>query len=254
LNVALGRLPASCTKVAWVDCDVLFENPEWASETSRLLETFAVVQPFESVIRLPRGHTSYQGEGDCWQSFGAVCSRDAEAHLTGEFDRHGHTGFAWAARRDVLGELGLYDACIAGSGDHMMAHAFCGDWESPSIRRIIGDANPHSAFFSEWARKVHARVQGKVGFVSGKLLHLWHGEMANRRYVHRNKELERFGFDPALDLKVGESGCWEWNRPRPLLQQWAIRYFHDRQEDGAHTPGATAELDSWAAFWSGRRR
>src|SRR5258706_11375823 len=24
LNVAMGRLPASCTKVAWVDCDVLF--------------------------------------------------------------------------------------------------------------------------------------------------------------------------------------------------------------------------------------
>lgn len=34
LNLALARLPAGCTKVAWLDADLLFENPGWAAETA----------------------------------------------------------------------------------------------------------------------------------------------------------------------------------------------------------------------------
>ena len=30
LNVALGRLPADCDQVAWLDCDVIFAAQDWA--------------------------------------------------------------------------------------------------------------------------------------------------------------------------------------------------------------------------------
>lgn len=52
LNLALAHLPAVARKVAWLDADLLFEDPSWACETSRRLDTFPVVQPFAAIARL----------------------------------------------------------------------------------------------------------------------------------------------------------------------------------------------------------
>jgi hypothetical protein len=232
LNLALRHLPIHCTKVAWVDCDVLFERPDWAVQTSKLLDTFPVVQPFDRVIRLPRGRVSYQGDGDLWPGFASVYAKHPDLMLAGDFARHGHTGFAWAARRDLLERHGLYDACISGSGDHMMAHAFCGDWSSPCIDRILGAGTAHRAHFTSWCRNLYKDVRARVGVAPGSLLHLWHGDMEHRRYVLRNRELASFDFDPQRDLRVGESGAWEWNSNKPALHEWAVSYYASRKEDG----------------------
>src|ERR1044071_3519469 len=120
INLALEHLPDDCAKVAWIDCDILFTNPDWAVQTSQLLDHYSIVQPFDNIIRLPQGKKYYEGEGDQWKSFAAVYARQPNEMLSGRFDKHGHTGFAWATRRDILARHGLYDACISGSRDHMM--------------------------------------------------------------------------------------------------------------------------------------
>jgi hypothetical protein len=38
LNVAVQSLPAACTQVAIVDCDVVFVRPDWTAALSRRLE------------------------------------------------------------------------------------------------------------------------------------------------------------------------------------------------------------------------
>lgn len=236
LNLAIQALPGRFTKVAWLDCDLLFQDDDWAQNTSRLLDKCTVVQPFKWVVRLPRGHTSYLGAGEKWKSFGAVYKKDKKALLGGRFDAHGHTGFAWAARREVLAEHGLYDACIAGSGDHMIAHAVCGDHRSICIDRIIGRNSAYRRSFEDWAMRIASATQGRLGYVPGTLLHLWHGDIINRRYVDRNRELEQFSFDPQQDLQLGPTGCWEWTARTPQLRDWAIRYFSSRREDGEDQP------------------
>lgn len=232
LNIALARMPAHCSKVAWLDCDVLFENPEWAVHASQLLDSYRVVQLFDIAIRLPRGHLFFAGAGDTWKSFACVYREQPNELLNGDFAGHGHSGFAWAARKEVLEENGLYDACISGSGDHMMAHAFCGDWESACIDRILGDNNPHRDHFSEWSRRIYKRLRARVGCVRGHLLHLWHGDIDNRRYVKRNKELAALRFDPYRDIHLDNEGCWNWASDKPALHQWAEQYYAGRREDG----------------------
>jgi hypothetical protein len=237
LNLAIADLPDTCRKIAWLDADILFENPDWAPATAALLDRFPVVQMFDRAVRLCRGVLADEGHGDSYSGFAAVYSRQPHCLLTGDFAAHGHTGFAWAARRDVLAGPGLYDACIAGSGDHMMAHAFCGDWASACVSRIIGTANHHRRYFADWCRAIYPRVRARVGFVAGSVLHLWHGEVGDRRYVDRNQELAEFGFDPATDVRVGQDGCWEWANRKPALHRWAAAYFGRRREDGDNTGG-----------------
>jgi hypothetical protein len=244
LNLAFEHLPAACTKVAWLDSDVLFTNKDWAIQTSELLDYYPVVQPFDNVIRLPRGKKCYDGDGDVWKSFAAVYAQWPNAMLNGIFDNHGHTGFAWAARRDILVRHGLYDACVSGSGDHMMAHGLCGDWESNCIQRILGGNTKHQAHFVQWCRRIYKDVRARVGYVPGALLHLWHGDMNNRRYVLRNQELALFEFDPTVDIRIGSSGCWEWNSDKPDLHKWAVNYYAQRKEDGEMKPQNLADSPS----------
>lgn len=231
LNLAIASLPPSVTKVAWLDGDILFANPRWALETCARLERFAVVQPFASVVRLPRGHAEFAGDGQHWEGFAAVFARDRAILRRGHFDRHGHSGFAWAARRDWVEAHGLYDACVAGSGDHMMAHAFAGDDASACLDRILGQNNSHRSYFAAWCARVTPALEGSIGFTPGVIHHLWHGEMADRRYVLRNRELADFDFDPARDLRLGPSGCWEWTQPGGRIREWARTYFGQRRED-----------------------
>jgi hypothetical protein len=233
LNVAMEYVPGEFTKIAWLDCDLLFGNENWADETSRLLDCYPVVQPFDTVVRLPRGLAEDAGGGERWISFAAAYAKQPHALLTGDFAVHGHTGFAWAARREILSRHGLYDGCVAGSGDHMMAHAFAGDWHGPCIRRIFADNTGHWKHFAAWSSAIYRGVRAAVSFVPGTLLHLWHGETEDRRYVHRNRDLAGFSFDPASDVAIGADGCWEWSSDKPELHRWAANYFGLRKEDGS---------------------
>jgi hypothetical protein len=233
LNLAIRRLPSDCKIVAWLDCDVLFENPGWAVEAALELERHQVVQLFSDVVRLPPGSLWGTAGVDQWAGFGSVLKRTPNLLLQGDFARHGHTGFAWTARRELLARHGLYDSCIAGSGDHMMAHAFAGDWNGGCIDRIVGSRNEHRTHFEKWARSIYKEVRARVSVVDGTLFHLWHGDADKRRYVLRNRELASFAFDPHTDLRIGDSGAWDWASGKIDMHAWAVEYFGLRCEDGA---------------------
>src|SRR5581483_2259183 len=232
LNKALEFVPPHCTKIAWVDCDLLFANPDWALDTSLLLDSYPVVQLFDLAIRLPRGRRSYDGVGECYPGFASVYAREPNLLLEGQFARHGHTGFAWAARKDLLLCHGLYDACIAGSGDHFMAHAFCGDWSSTCIRRIMEQNKPYYDHFVNWCERMYSDVRARLVNVPGVVLHLWHGEMTDLRYSDRNYALNELLFNPFTDLKLSRHGAWEIQRTDRALHRWAKEYFQSRKEDG----------------------
>jgi hypothetical protein len=231
LNLVIERLPSEFTKVAWVDADILFTDAAWAVSTSRALDEHAIVQPYETAYRLPAGQERYAGEGQVCRGFAACYSDDRGAHAKGDFNKHGDTGFAWAARRELLAKHGLYDAMIVGSGDHVMAHAALGDFTSQCMRVTAGVNNPYAADIRAWGRRFHDDVKGAMGFVSGDLLHLWHGTTANRRYVDRTKQLVALGYDPKTDIRVGDSGTWEWASDKPALHAFVIDYFNGRRED-----------------------
>ena len=231
LNHLLKKLPEQYSKVVWLDCDVIFERDNWIEATAEALDAHNLVQPFTTAIRLPPGKTSYEGEGTVHESFGSIYRKDPSALRAGVFDDHGHTGFSWAARRDWLSTCGLYDRCLSGSGDHLMVHAFCGDWRSDCVTRLLHPPSPYYAHFKSWAAEAYRLVQGDVGVVQGRLLHLWHGRRKDRGYLKRNRELAQLGFDPARDLWENPDGCWEFTDQNSALRRWAERYFQLRQED-----------------------
>ena len=240
LNILLQRVPRRYSKIAWIDADVLFENPSWAQAASSLLQRYVVVQLFDTAVRLPPDPLYGFGLTDHYRSFGAVYQSHPQALLNGMYEQHGHTGFAWAAQRDFLDAHGFYDALIAGCADHLMAHAFCGDWESPCVIRTLG-RGPMLDHFTNWCERMYGDVRARVGVVPGRLLHLWHGSVANRRYADRCNDMIKMAFNPFRDLALNDFGCWEWSAHREDLKLWGERYFLARREDEFFPSGSMAD-------------
>lgn len=238
LNLALRAVPRWVPKIAWLDADVLLDD-RWAAETSALLERAPVAQPFARAVRLPPG--AVVDDGVSVERFASFChevSRDPALAEQGSYDPHGHTGFAWAARRELLDACGLYEACVAGSADHVMAHAFGGGLESACISRIFGKNAAHERHFRAWAERVSEHVGGRrVAHVDGTLLHLWHGELRHRAYLERNRELATLRFDPERDLVDSEGQPLAFSLARPDLREWASSYFRRRNEDAPPETG-----------------
>jgi hypothetical protein len=231
LNIAARHVPSRYSKIVWLDCDVIFENEVWPQLTSSLLEAAAVVQPFSQILRLPRGADFDVGNNEWRASFAMLY--EAHPNLMVLNREHGHTGIAWAARRELFDRVGLYDACVSGSGDHIMAHAFCGDWDSSCLLRHFGTGSAHLKHFQRWCERVYPLVRAKVKAVPGSVLHMWHGETKDRNYLARNSELARIGFDPDRDLAEDAGDCWIWAGEKAhYLENWARHYFAARKEDG----------------------
>jgi hypothetical protein len=233
LNLAVSRLPERCRKVVCIDFDVYFEDAAWAAETSRMLDHAAMVQPFAAGVLLPRHATSYEGEGRVLNGFAATYAREPDTLSAGTYLAHGHAGWAWAIRREVLDRHGLYDACIIGGGDHWLAHAACGSWTSGCADWSLGKDTAHYRHFVRWAERFYEDVRGRIGYVPGTVLHMWHGRWRDRDYTQRHAKLMAFDFDPETDLRLGESGCWEWGSDKPDMHAWTAQYFAQRREDGS---------------------
>jgi GT2 family glycosyltransferase len=233
LNLAIAQLPPTATKIAWLDCDILFSNPNWAKETAAQLDIFPVVQPFTLAIRLPANRLIHTGQSELIStSFSYAYAASQKSDVVIDFNRFGHTGYAWAARREILDRHGLYDRAIVGSADHLMAHAMIGDFTSFYVQRFLGAASRSLEHFTDWGQAFYQDVQGQMGYTAGTVLHLWHGDFSDRHYLNRHDLLMTYNFDPELDVSVAPNGTLQWRSDKPKLHQWVIDYFNQRQEDG----------------------
>jgi hypothetical protein len=242
LNVALKAVPGACRKVAWLDCDILFESDAWAEAASRLLDRMPLVQLFGEVHYMPRG-----------LPLSAVGPAAAEAHRTSigiavteglkpkdYLDEANHRvygryapGFAWAARRDLIERHGFYDGCIVGGGDRALVSAASGHYDHVIGRHRMTEREVSP--YMEWAEPFHDTFNGAsggIGCVGGNIFHLWHGALENRRLRERHQGLSRFRFNPREDIAVAENATWHWNSDKPDMHAFVRDHFVLRREDG----------------------
>jgi hypothetical protein len=237
LNLALEHLPADCDAVAWIDCDVLFDDPSWVADAERELQDNIMVQLFSRFVDL---EPSQHAIPDSYEHAGRGLIYEIEQQGIDALERRtlygwGHTrrevspGLAWSIRRDVIDQLKFYDAMIMGAADRMILHAAYGRFSTAPETVPITDQ--HLQHYNQWAHRFNLAVQGNVGYIPHTIYHLWHGEIPNRGYWHRHKQLQQLEFDPDRDLRIGENGAWSWARPRPDIEAYAASYFPSRKED-----------------------
>ena len=166
LNLALTKLPPSCTQFAWLDCDITFEDDNWITKTQEALTHFPIIQPFSKVVEPPPNDlpstTTRRIRNGVSLAYLLQEKTVMEDLLCGNMrvDYNCNSGLAWAARRQVFENTGFYDACIMGSGNRAMICAAIGQPENgvKSLKMTPAWANN----YYQWASKHFDKVQGKI--------------------------------------------------------------------------------------------
>ena len=238
LNLALEQLPPECTKVAWLDCDIVFDSENWPQAASEALDRHPIIQPFEHSYDLKRSESeeTYSRENS-YLNGAALAKFQAEGKLAENFlqspilKKAGISpGYAWAARRDLLQRHTLYDSFIIGGGDAaFIAGVFGRNEDLIEIKKMNSQQAAH---YLAWEELFHKEVAADLGYIPGNIYHLWHGELVNRNYEGRYHGLAQFDFDPFQDIALAANGCWQWNSAKPELHQYLKDYFAARWEDG----------------------
>jgi len=237
LNIGLRHLPPSCRNVAWLDCDLIFEDDTWMMRASQALETFAIVHLFDERHDLdpdaeteprPKPHAEPTAFSSIYKLVTGQAAPDQFSRMGVVGALRSTNGLAWAGRRDVLDRHGLYDACIVGAGDKATTCAALGRLDDAIVAHRM---NPRrTAHFRSWAGPFSEMVQGAVGYIPGRIFHLWHGDLKHRQYAERPAWLD--GFDPFTDIALDRNGCWRWSSNKQDLHARVERYFTSRHEDG----------------------
>jgi hypothetical protein len=235
LNLALKSVPSAEKYIAWIDGDVIFERPDWMDEAAKQLADYNVVQLLSHQVDLsPEDHHTNFEYRDTPASGQGIVSMVSETKAEtlptpGRNRRSFAWGLAWAARREILQDHGLYDAMVVGGGTRALVSAMYGEFDK--ITEAFQLSPARQEHYLSWARPYHEAVGGRIGHVPGRLYHLWHGKLENRNYGGRYQGLVDFNFEPS-DIVIGANGAWEWARSKPDLEKYLMNHFVNRAEDG----------------------
>ena len=195
LNKIISDLPKEFKYIFWIDADVIFTNLDWLTDGVKALQTSNIIQPFEYCVHLDENQTvptfnmnvvtqsksPNRVNSKVWRSFSANFS-DKINWESENYNEHGHVGFAWGARREILDAVPLYDRALIGGADHLICHAAAGQIPCSCITKSFTDNLDE---INEWSRRFAYIINGKIGYVKGNLFHIWHGDIEKRQYLKR---------------------------------------------------------------------
>src|SRR5574343_131108 len=236
INLAVKASP-QYKYIFWVDADLIFTNKMWMVDAvNNLKGGNKIVQLFEYGIHLNEGetepdfwlhepkkyaHNPKTRHPQIWRSFGFnyVVRRDLSDSLN--YDEHGHVGFAWGATRELLTKVPLYEKALIGGADHIIAHAAVGQIHHNCIvKSFTADIEE----VDSWSRKFFREAQGKLGYISGDVYHLWHGDLANRQYLKRIQE-----FTPIVKSAVTKDETGLYTTQSAVVLDYMTTYLDNRE-------------------------
>ena len=100
------------------------------------------------------------------------------------------SGHAWAARRELLADCGLYDACVCGVGDMATALAALGRPEAFVEGYPLNDAQ--KKHYLSWAERFGTAVSGQVSCLPATIFHLFHGRLVDWAVSHTSQPAGEF--------------------------------------------------------------
>jgi glycosyltransferase involved in cell wall biosynthesis/D-alanine-D-alanine ligase-like ATP-grasp enzyme len=226
LNRAIAELDERFKYIFWLDADVLFTNPNWLVEGVERLQTATILQPFEYCLHLERDRfipapTPLAQNPQAWRSFCATLKTASNYQINANHYDCGNVGFAWGARRSILAAVPLFERALVGGADRIVAHAAAGQIPHPLVEKAFGD---NLIEVERWSSEFYAQTEGKIGYVTGDLYHLWHGNLSDRQYITRSQDFK--GKTQSITER-DEQGLFTTDDPQ--IDRYMQGYF-DRRE------------------------
>ena len=247
LNLGMARARAAWpgADLVFLDCDVIFPNPGWSERVVEALDLHAAVQCFAEVAYLPptapmsgsRVTLANTAPEQTLPSLASALVRGrpmfdpgaspSSVWPAGSIPLRGNPGMAIALRPAALPGFRFYERNVIGGGDLLLAAALAGRLEEAFTHRVYTSA--HQADLRAWAARSIAPGVG-LGCVAERLMHLWHGDLRDRRYSQRNVILQQHEFDPVRDVDQDPTGGLRLASHAGALRRAVAEYLASRND------------------------
>jgi hypothetical protein len=218
LRLLEKRIPAEFTKLACLDADVLFDNPDWYNLLSEALEIHDVIHPFKEAYWLNLDYKDIQLNAESICNF----NPDKQESFWSKESRC-HPGFAWCFTRKWYNKVGFYDLAVIGSGDTLFAHALFEFKQLP----ITAEFRLYIKTLYSWWKNNSGRV--RYSGIETNLYHMYHGSLKNRQYYDRYVAFKQYNNIEDI-ISTNKDGVYELIVPE--LNQHMLNFFKTRQDDG----------------------
>ncbi len=207
------KIPPCYKKLAFLDADVYFTDKTWYAKTSKLLDSFDVVQPFE------RAHWL-----DLTYKKTMLTRKSVVCNNKQLWDFTYHPGFAWCMTRKWYNQVGFFDYAVSGSGDTLSTAAWLQKLFPEKFQSLPTPLKPiYAEFVNHPAPKI-------TYLKDTDIYHLYHGSRENRQYAERHKMLD-IKADIRDMLQKNKESVWEWKEASKWNPVY-LDYFKKREDDG----------------------
>ncbi len=225
INLAINRLTPNFPNwkyVAWIDADIEFVRKDWVEETIEELQVSSVVQLFQTAVDIgPEGQALDTHKGFMYSYWNSLPEKNNYSTW--------HPGYAWAATKDSLSNLGLLiDGAILGAGDRHMAMCLIGKGKDSVHGKLHPD---YRDMVMSWQLRANQYIKKRVGYVKGNILHYWHGRKKDRGYHDRWQILIKHQYSPYRHVYRDWQGVWQFDLDAFDLRNDIKKYFRSRNED-----------------------
>lgn len=214
-NLLVPKIPECYTKLIFIDGDIVFNKKDWVDQISNALDTYDVVQPFETAIWNGPYHGSTLRTTNS-VFFGIKNMIDSATLI------NYHSGFSFAMTRNFFNSIGgFFDKCVIGGGDS----SFCRLFINLEIQYTYSKSIQSE--YNKWFEKA-INVPKNFTYLPITVNHLYHGTIENRQYLARHKLLDGIeSWDHAI--YTNEDGMYElkYNNMNQIMKD----YFSSRKED-----------------------
>ena len=234
LNILEKIIPETYTKIIWVDADIMWFNKNWYSDISKLLEDYNMIHPMKCCRFL-----DYRK-----QHIYSKNSYVAEKILNGGeipiTTKRGDLcyGFAMAFKREFFHKFGLFDRGLIGHGDFYNIISIEENWLD-TLSKLLSKDNSITAikvdsifknYIINYVDMCNKWINNKYSFYDDEIVHLYHGELTNRKYNTRSKIFSDLYFD---DIFVqGSNGLYEFKESvSEYATEFFKTYFLNRKDD-----------------------
>lgn len=208
-------IPKTFTKLMFIDCDIVFDNPNWYNEVSDKLDKCEIVQPFTHAKWID---ITYKNTYRTKKSIVLTPPMKTHQEVFGKY----HPGFAWGFQRDWFNRIGFYEYDILGNSDSIS----CNVW-FPNVK----EAWPYHTYTKNTVEEYKKKLTKPPisCFLDGNVYHLFHGDLRKRKYRTR-WQIFKSVKDIRDILTVDKNGLFALKDDtyKPIIR----RYFKSRDDDG----------------------
>lgn len=202
-------IPSKFKKLAFLDADIIFNDDKWYDKTSKILDSFDVVQVFDKCHWLDT-----QGQINL--------TRESVLHMNSKvYDSKYHPGFGWGFRREWYNKIGFFDYALSGSGDSL------------SVIKWMNKSLPNN--YKSLPKSIKKEFDNfcldlpRITYLKDvEIKHLYHGSRKNRQYVDRH-EMLNLDKDIKDLLNISNDGLFEWKDFN--MNEKFMNYFISRKDD-----------------------